>query len=522
MSDAFPNDDATPTTPIEVIFYEDRAEVVRMVTVPLVAGANRVVLGGLSLATDDTTLTVTPDPGLELAAAKVVRRVVSKKLAGPEEVARLRKIARDAWRELVAIDRAENRLENAIAGYEGLLTTWAQTVARVPRTGRDDANSLREAYRAIDLAHRNAWNELYELRRRHVDVDADAKAKRDAFDAAKREQPTFETVVELQVTAPRAGDARLLVRYRVPCALWRPEHRAILTTKADGSHAIVIKTAAVVWQATGERWERVRCRFSTARPARRPEPPTLSDDAVGTQKRSEPKKTVLVEAREESVEGASLDRGHRARSEMPGVDDGGEPLSFETSAPVTFPSDGKPLRVELGERSLDATVERVAFPELSPAVHFRATATLTGTSPLLAGPVEIGRKNEIVGRASVKLVAPGEPFELGFGADDGLRVRRVVKDQKKTTPLTGTQHVAREVSIHLSNLSGEPRRLLVVERVPVSEVEAVSITLRPAAGMRRTEDGLCPIDVELGPNDHKVVTFSYDLEAGSGVVLPSF
>lgn len=55
---------------------------------------------------------------------------------------------------------------------------------------------------------------------------------------------------------------------------------------------------------------------------------------------------MVIEAREQAIAVAGLGRGQGAVEEMSGVDDGGEPLVFETSPPpTTVPSNGQPLRI---------------------------------------------------------------------------------------------------------------------------------------------------------------------------------
>ena len=54
---------------------------------------------------------------------------------------------------------------------------------------------------------------------------------------------------------------------------------------------------------------------------------------------------MVVAARDEAVQVAGLGRGKRATDDMPGVDDGGEPLTLRASEPVDLPSTGQPFRV---------------------------------------------------------------------------------------------------------------------------------------------------------------------------------
>jgi hypothetical protein len=117
-------------------------------------------------------------------------------------------------------------------------------------------------------------------------------------------------------------------------------------------------------------------------------------------------------------------------------------------------------------------------------------------------------------------VGRGEPFELGFGADDAVRVRRSVVEERDTVPLTGTQKVRRVVTLYLSNLSGDPKHVAVTERVPVSEIDDVEIVLLDAKGWRYDEaDGFLRWPLDLGPRATERLTFAYEIRAAAKVDL---
>lgn len=233
------------------------------------------------------------------------------------------------------------------------------------------------------------------------------------------------------------------------------------------------------------------------------------------------RKQVVVEARDQSIQVAGTDRGKREVDEMPGVDDGGEAQWLDGRTPSTIPSNGLPVRVEIGGRKVPVKVERVCFPERGAGTHLRANGTLPGPGPLLAGPVTVGRETEIVGKSKTDYVGAGEPFEMGFGVDDGLRVRRRVTEKRKTGTISGTQTIQREVTLFVSNLSDAGKSLSVVERVPVSEVEDLTVEVPPQKGMRfDAKDGFATFDIQVAPHATREVVLAYTLEAKSNVVLP--
>ncbi|MFT3766634.1 MAG: DUF4139 domain-containing protein [Minicystis sp.] len=218
---------------------------------------------------------------------------------------------------------------------------------------------------------------------------------------------------------------------------------------------------------------------------------------------------------------AGLDRGTRAVDEMPGVDDGGEPMLLAPKGKVSIASDGRPFRVEVQRTTVPAKIERVLFPEAAEVAHLRATATLSKGGPLLAGPVRVARGQSLVGRAKIDFVGKGEPFEIGLGADDGVRVRRERTEERDTTAVIGTQKIKRKVQVFLSNLSNEPKRVLVTERIPVSEIEDVTITLLEAGGfVLEGKDGFLRREVEMGPHETAELGLSYEIRAAAKVVLP--
>jgi uncharacterized protein (TIGR02231 family) len=248
----------------------------------------------------------------------------------------------------------------------------------------------------------------------------------------------------------------------------------------------------------------------------------VADDLLHARRKTpEERKQVVVEARDQVIAAAGLGRGARQLDEMPGVDDGGEPLLLAPKQKVTIASDGRPFRVEVQRATVPAKIERVLFPEVAEVAHLRATATLAKGGPLLAGPVRVARGQSLVGRAKIDFVGKGEPFEIGLGADDGVRVRREKTEERDTTAVIGTQKIKRKVQVFLSNLSNEPKSVLVTERIPVSEIEDVAITLTDAGGfVPKGKDGFLERAVELGPHETAELALGYEIRAAAKVVLP--
>ena len=504
-----------------ITFYEDRAEVTRVARAQVGAGTSWVALAGVTPVVDDRTVQAKVEgEGVEVLSARVSREVNH---AGLDD--RRSALERDVDEKRAEVSAAIRTLERAQADRtraQSMCDQWARALGQGPSSAIDP--SLARWRTALALA----TTQIEETLGAFVEAEDALDDARLALEKAALAQQSFadETPqivarVEVQIRAQNPTDAAIEIRYRTPCALWRPEHLGRLVSEGS-KHQIELVTYAAVWQRTGEDWQGVDATFSTARPAAASSAPKLDDDVLWTRRKTEEEqKTIDVEARDQEISLAGLASGTRAVEEMPGVDDGGEPLSFRAQTPMHLPSDGEPTRLEIERRMLDARVSRVLIPEVGAVAHLSARATVTAGGPILAGPVRIIRGGGFMGRSKLDFSAAGEPFEMGFGPDDGLRVRRKTEEKRDRTPVIGTQKLERKVELYISNLSDQERTLEVTERVPVSEIEQIEISLLSTKSWDHVnEDGFLKQRVTIKPRSTHVLELAYEVRAKSNVQLP--
>lgn len=515
---------AAESRAVRVTFYEDRAEVVRVAKVRLRKGRSEPWIAGLSLFVDDTSLRVKSDGAVTVLAASVARRSRKERALSDAELSKLEATRDEASAECARISRAIERINADADRARTLGAHWLKALAEVPvaMASAEVSERWRSAFDALVARHEESAARLEAERAKLADAKRTMELAARSHANGLVERPTMTALARVQLECEDEREVEIEVVYRVPCALWRPEHVARLERLADGSAKVHWATAAVVWQQTGERWEGIDARFSTARPAKAASPPLAREDALSWRRKTDAERQrVVVDAREQAVAVAGLDRGARSVAEMPGVDDGGEPVSLRASSPVTIASNGRPTRVEVARATMESVVDRVLYPERGGAPHVRGTQTWSGAIPLLAGPVRVVRGGSVVGRSRVGFAGQGEPFELGFGPDDAVRVRRRVDETRDTVPVLGTQKVKRVVRVFVSNLSGDSRTVRVVERVPVSEIADVEVHLGLHDGWKsKPADGMLERDVTLSAREGKELVFEYELRAGPKVELP--
>lgn len=512
---------AIRTAAKRVVFFEDRAEVTRVATATLTEGRQWVRLAGATILLDDRSVQARASSDrVQVLSARVVRRVRSVNDLSQDEAAKLRQGLEEAERSVQEIQSRRERLARRTNYLNQLVQQWCARLAQVPGpTAESPPADWAAAWQAL-TARDDEYLEQSGALHDELDDAADIQRERGReLNLGNTTQTVYECLIEVQVDASSIDDVELEVRYRTPCALWRPEHMARLDqdTKNPRNGSVEWTSWGVVWQQTGEDWQDVEVAFSTARPAQVADAPNVDDDVLSKRKKTaEERKQIVVQVREEQVKTA----GDRTEPEMPGVDDGGKPLEFTPKGKYSLPSNGQPTRVEIGSRALKASVTRVLMPERAQTAYLKADTSWDGEAPVLAGPLRLARGGAVVGRSRTKFVASGEKFETGFGPEDGVRCKRAVSEERETAKLTGSQTITRTVTLRLSNLGDSAREIEVVERIPVSEIEGLDVKLEEAKDWSLDKDGYLKHQLQLEPRGQLTLTFSYEIKAKSNVVLP--
>lgn len=502
-----------PAAVAEVLLLEDRAQIWRRVDVELVAGANVLRIEDVTPLVADRTLTVRARGAVRVDEARVRRRwrigaTERPKIAGDleREEQRIEEAMALGEESMAALDHRRRLLDSAHA-------MLVQSINRELPYHEDFEPRWEQGFAAIADEKAALDGQWIDRQQQQQALERELEALGLQRSIHARSDDEIATSIELWLTAEAAGRVQLEVTYTVPCALWRPIHRATLRGRA-----LRFECEAAVWQVTGEDWDQARLRFSTARPTQRAEPPVLEDDQLQVRRKTE--KVVKVGLRETTIATTGEGAATQGAPELPGVDDGGETRLLEASVRTCIPSDGRMRRIPTFVFEGEAERDHLCCPELSPLVHLRSRQVNTAPHPLLAGPVDLLRDSGYVGRTQIGFVAPGERFALGWGSEDSLRVQRALHEHRDTTRITGKQTIKREIKLSLSNLDASLARFAIQERVPVSEIDKVKVQVekdetRPPAAP--DANGIVSWPVQLPGRDTDHITLVYTLTASSDV-----
>ncbi len=318
--------------------------------------------------------------------------------------------------------------------------------------------------------------------------------------------------VEVLVNCPAGRTAKVELTYLVGGADWSPAYEA----RADeGGSSVELSTWASLKQTTGEDWKDARLLLSTAVPSQNATPPELQKLQVSALER-QPEKKVLVR-RDEVVEHAAV--GGKSAGVEGGLRARDQGLSVQLQVPDrgTVLGDGTPIRLFVAKTKLKAAFTLRGFPRLQAFVFRVADLTNQAPFPLLAGPLDAYRANGFVARYGIDRTPEGGKLTLSFGAEETLRLKRVVVEELKRDVglFNGKKRFSYSYRFELANYGKAAAEVEVAESLPVSELDDVAVTVDPKTtpGYKMDpQDGIARWKVSLKPGDKRNVELLYKVD----------
>lgn len=523
-----------------VTVYPDGAVVTRLGKASLLEGVSQIVLRGLPASVDPASIRVEAQGSGAFAIGAVdVRQVPGD--ARP------------------ALDQVLEGKIRALQGEKAKLTGEVSAIeakrATIENFGKVGPDKLGEGgkvlpvsdwpavFDAIGTALVKVQGELLILRNRISDLDAEIAALERARPVAPRaSQPKRDVAIAVEAKAPVAAD--ISVSYRVAGASWLPVYEARLTTgSANGAAEIAFTRRAELRQRTGEDWSEVAVELSTTRSAqgtRAPElnplriafyePPVVYEERARLQKQESERaaRPPALPIAPAPATGAGFSNTVSLEDRLAPqvasvatsqISAGAYQASFKVPGRVTIPQDGSSKAVVLTQGKVKPELSARATPELEEKAYLEASFSHEDEAPLLAGEVYLHRDGAYIGKGRLGQVAPGDKVELGFGADDRLKVTRVPVRRRENDSgwLGSTRTDQREFKTVVKSLHAQPVKLTVTERVPFSENSAITVELLsqstpPTEKQVGDKRGVSAWSFELAPGAQKEIRLAYRIK----------
>ncbi|ETD82047.1 DUF4139 domain-containing protein [Rhodobacter capsulatus] len=458
-----------PATLSTVTLFPEGAQVTRSVTVP--AGVTEVLVPDLPDGTDPASLRVTGE-GVEIGAVTLMdAREPAAERAPSAEVSAARAALEAARADLAAQQdklaalRAKITAAEAEADFFTALDTSntppdkVTALARTVSEGVFAAEQARIAARAEVRAAEAALKPAKE-------AVARAKQALDALQNPKKDSDSLLLTV--------SGAGRVTVTTFVAEAGWAPSYDARLDSAAG---SLALDRFVSVHQASGEDWRGVALVLSTARPSERTDPSQMWSDLRRIGPAEPPMVGMAAPKAAMDSYAVPVAEAAPAAGRM-AMELQGETVTYTYPGAVDIRDGVENLRLKLDRIETPVKLLAEAVPMFDETAYRVVEGRTAGAEPILPGPAVLWLDGAVVGAADLPLIAAGDRLRLGFGAIDGLRLKRVIPQTNEGDRglITKSNERTETAEITVENLTGKPWALRVIDRVPYAEQEDLQIT----------------------------------------------
>lgn len=339
----------------------------------------------------------------------------------------------------------------------------------------------------------------------------------------------------VEVAIDRPGTFTFEISYMIMGASWSPVYDV---RSWSDTNEIELAYMAMVNQQTGEDWENVNLELSTARPSAGANPPTISAWYLDM-----PRVVTGYEEKDYAFKAGRLGQQAAPPSifnipepagltqmatqyEAADVSQMGVSTSFVIRQKETISSNKESKKVPIKTVTFTGADEYITVPKFSEAAYLKSAITNASDFPILAGRTNIFYNDNFVSAGSLPLVLPKENFNLYFGVDEGMKVKReLVEKLKDDAGIMGKKdRVSYEYKITLQNFHKTDSKLTIVDQIPVSQNDEIDVKLGdvvppPQYKEGDQDKGFLRWVLNLKPQEKTQVDFKYQVKCPSGVAI---
>lgn len=330
---------------------------------------------------------------------------------------------------------------------------------------------------------------------------------------------TSEIVVN--VSAETATNLDLKINYVVANAGWYPVYdlRALNT-----KNPIQLSYKANVFQGTGEEWNNVKLKLSTANPNLGGLKPELSPWYLEfyqpvAYSYKDKKMAMMRSAGAASVDKLA-DEELKAEAPVETVADFVQTIQttlnteFDISLPYSVTSSPKPTLVDIQNYEMKADYSYSVAPKLDLDAFLMAKATGWEEFSLLPGEANIFFEGTFVGKTFIDPNNIKDTLAVSLGRDKRIVVKREkVKDLTSRNFIGSTRKEISSFEISVRNTKAEAIKIVVEDQIPVTQNSQIEVAVLDTSKAKFNEyNGKLVWEFDLKPNETKKVTFKYEVK----------
>lgn len=493
-----PTPDAKPR---EVTVYADRAEVVRIFKGDLAVGDQSLLFDNLPANVDFSSIRVEGTGAFTLIDIRA-------------ETVQVKEVANEAIRALQAKIQAQELVQKELALAEGRVafrrSALDKVLGRLTSVGKESANPEMDPLKWAAYLDFQAEQQVA-LDKEATDLAKRVKESRQLVDTFNREiaalngnQSRSRNQARVNLDVKTAGAAEVRLSYVVHGPSWKPVYDLRADTKGK---TLEITYHAELRQSTGEDWQGVSLKLSTAEPSvggREPEMSPwflakaeavaldeLRKDSNGLNRWGRATGRVTVEKQQNFPGGASnMFQANEFKAGAAALADasvstaavvaGGTAATYVIERTTDIKSDNKMAKVTVMRLLLPSTYRHSCVPKLSSYVYLKTHATNKSDFTLLPGRTSVFLDGAFVANASMDLVPAGQEFWTFLGVDQSVSVeRKELARREETSGVFGKKTLRTVFDQVFKVKNGKPAEidLVIWDQLPMGDHEDIKVVL---------------------------------------------
>ncbi len=474
-----------------VTIFKDRALVERRAKIELKKGEHKIIFEKLPLGIDSDSIQVN-------GSAHVVLQDVKLKnvfLESSTDTKR-KELENESERLKELISEIKNKVENLI-GQKTFLQNMAATasesqkksifVSMPPEKLMANLDYYRKSLDKTDTQIRKLLKEKSELKN-SLEVIIN---EQDMFNGEELKEMLQ---VELSLLVEEDTNVDFKLSYIIFNASWKPVYdlRASSTEKKMN-----VSYNAVVSQTTGEKWEDVRLKLSTAQAHLSATQPELlpwfidfyvepqydafADDEImhakESSKRTKKKKIPMRSAKLDMVMAEEI--AMPMPKPVAQVETGATSVVFAIPSTNSIIDNGEEHKVGISVFEFEADFQYNSVPKMSPFAFLTAKVKNTSDFPMLAGKSNVFLDNNFVTNSYMPLVAPNEEFKTSLGIDEGIKIEHklINKLHKDEGLFSKKAKISYEYKIIIKNNKATDENIVIEDQIPISQNNDLKVEL---------------------------------------------
>jgi uncharacterized protein (TIGR02231 family) len=527
-----PTPDAKPR---EVTVYADRAEVVRIFKGDLAVGDQSLLFDNLPANVDFSSIRVEGTGAFTLIDIRA-------------QSVQVKEVANEAIRALQAKIQAQELVQKELALAEGRVAfrrgALDKVLGRLTSVGKESANPEMDPLKWAAYLDFQAEQQVA-LDKEATDLAKRVKESRQLVDTFNREiaalngnQSRSRNLARVNLDVKTAGAAEVRLSYVVHGPSWKPVYDLRADTKGK---TLEITYHAELRQSTGEDWQGVSLKLSTAEPSVGGREPEMSPwflakaEAValdelrkgedGLNRRGNA--TGRIAGEKQNFAAATSDNQFNefsakstaaladASVSTAAVVAGGTAATYVIERTTDIKSDNKMAKVTVMRLLLPSTYRHSCVPKLSSYVYLKTHATNKSDFTLLPGRTSVFLDGAFVANASMDLVPAGQEFWTFLGVDQSVSVeRKELARREETTGVFGkkTLRTVFDQVFKVKNGKATEIDLVIWDQLPMGDHEDIKVVLEEP---KYEKDS-----TSFKMNETKYVEWRHAVKAGEKLDVP--